>query len=98
MTGITNLRVYFINYRLSDTELIGMSPNITVNWEAGSGNKLTLPIGLGYSNIYKIGPLPIRVAMEAQYSVVSPNNIGSDRSFRVVIIPIIPSPFANLAK
>ena len=96
-TSLSNFQ-YFINYRLSNTELIGMSPNITVNWEADSGNKLTLPIGLGYSNIYKIGPLPVRVALEAQYSVVSPDNVGSDWSFRVMIIPIVPSPFANMAK
>lgn len=28
---------YFLNYRLSSTELVGMAPNIRVNWKADSG-------------------------------------------------------------
>jgi hypothetical protein len=84
---------YFINYRLSSTELIGMSPNIRYNWKADSDNKLTLPVGLGYSNVYKVGKLPLRVAAEVQYSVVSPDNVGSDWNFRLLFIPVISNPF-----
>jgi len=85
---------YFINYRLSKTELVGMTPNIRYNWEADdSDDKLTLPIGLGYSNVYKLGKLPVRIAAEVQYSVISPDNVGSDWNFRLLFIPVIPNPF-----
>ncbi|HSO81676.1 hypothetical protein [Thiocapsa sp.] len=84
---------YFINYRLSGTQLIGMSPNITIDWTADSGNQLTLPVGLGYSNVYKIGPLPVRVAIEAQYSLIAPDNVGRDWNLRLLFIPVIPNPF-----
>ena len=93
-TSMTNIQ-YFINYRLSETELIGMSPNIVINWKADAHNKLTLPVGLGYSNIVKIGPLPIRFAAEVQYSVVSPDNVGSEWNFRLMFIPVVPNPFAR---
>jgi len=86
---------YFINYRLSATELIGMSPNIRIDWEQDSSNRLTLPIGLGYSNIYMIGPLPVRVAIEGQYSVISPDKVGSEWNVRLLFIPVIPNPFAR---
>jgi len=86
---------YFINYRLSATELVGMSPNIRVDWKQDSDNQLTLPIGLGYSNIYKIGPLPVRAAIELQYSVIAPDNVGSGWNLRFLFIPVIPNPFSR---
>ena len=93
-TSMTNIQ-YFINYRLSTTELLGMTPNITYNWKADSDNKLTLPVGMGYSNIIKLGPMPVRLAAEFQYSLVKPDNIGSDWNIRVMFIPVVPNPFAR---
>lgn len=87
---------YFINYRLSGTELLGMSPNIRIDWQQkASRNKLTLPIGLGYSNVVKLGPLPVRFAIEGQYSVINPDNVGSTWNVRVLFIPVIPNPFGR---
>jgi hypothetical protein len=86
---------YFINYRLTGTSLIGMSPNIRIDWKADSDDKLTLPIGLGWSNMYMLGKLPVRIALEAQYSVIAPDNVGSRWNFRLLFIPVIPNPFAR---
>ena len=60
---------YFINWRVNETALIGMTPNININidWRADSGNKVALPIGLGYIGTVKVGKIPVRVAIEAQY-------------------------------
>jgi hypothetical protein len=85
---------YFINYRLTKTALVGMTPNIRINWEADDNDdKLTLPVGLGISNVYKIGPLPVRIAAEFQYSLIKPDNVGTDWNFRFLFIPVIPNPF-----
>ena len=91
-TSTTNIQ-YFINYRYNETVLIGMTPNIIVNWKADSDNKLTLPIGLGFSDVIKLGPLPVRVSAEIQYTVCRPDNVGMKWNFRLLFIPIIPSPF-----
>ncbi|MCT4710724.1 hypothetical protein MUA04_11050 [Enterobacteriaceae bacterium H11S18] len=91
-TSQSNIQ-YFINYRMSTTELVGMSPNITVNWKNDRGDKLTFPVGLGYSNVIKMGALPVRFAAELQYSVISPDDIGSRWNLRFMFIPVIPSPF-----
>lgn len=86
---------YFINYKLSGTELVGMSPNIRIDWTQDWGNQLTLPIGLGYSNVVKLGPLPVRIALEAQYSIIAPDNVGSDWNVRLLFIPVILNPFGR---
>lgn len=84
---------YFINYRLNKTALVGMTPNIRINWMADGGDeKLTLPIGLGYIDIIKLGPLPFRIGIETQYSLFSPDNAGTDWNFRLIIAPIILNP------
>lgn len=86
---------YFINYRLSETELVGMSPNIRINWNDGIDDGLTFPVGLGYSNITFLGKLPVRYAAEVQYSVVSPDKAGSEWNFRLMFVPIIPRLFGG---
>lgn len=84
---------YFINYRLSGTELVGMSPDITIDWKKKQGDRLTFPVGLGYSNVVKMGRLPVRFAAEVQYSVISPDDTGSRWNLKFMFIPVLPSPF-----
>lgn len=93
-TSQTNIQ-YFLNYRLSGTELVGMTPNILINWKADSGEKVNFPIGLGYSNVTKIGPMPLRWAVEFQYSVIKADEYDADFNLRFMIIPIIANPFAS---
>lgn len=71
---------------------VGMSPNVTVNWEASSGNKVTFPIGLGASRIFKFGNLPVRIGAEVQYAALHPDDqIGSRWNFRFMFVPVIPT-------
>jgi len=85
---------YFLNYRLNHTDLIGMSPNIKINWEAKDhDNKVTFPVGLGYSTVKKVGRLPVRFALEFQYNVIKPDNVGADWNIKFMVIPVIPNPF-----
>ncbi|WNC74143.1 hypothetical protein RGQ13_09175 [Thalassotalea psychrophila] len=93
-TSLTDIQ-YFVNYRLSTTELVGMSPNIKYDWKAAGGQRLTLPVGLGYSNVYQLGPLPVRVAVELQYNVVRPDDLGVDWNLRFMFIPVLPNPFVE---
>ena len=86
---------YFLNYRSSATELIGMTPNIRVDWKADSGEKVSFPIGLGYSNVVKFGRMPVRMAIELQHYVKQPDEFGPDWNLRLLFVPVVANPFAG---
>jgi hypothetical protein len=70
---------------------IGMSPNISINWKA-LGDKVTVPVGLGIGRMFEIAKLPVRVEIEADYSVIRPGDkVGSRWDFRVYFVPVIPT-------
>jgi len=64
---------YFINYKAGATGLIGMTPNIQIDWEKDGKDRFTVPVGLGYIGMTKIGPMPVRWGIEAQYYVMKPD-------------------------
>jgi len=89
--NLTNLQ-YLYYYSLSPTLSVGAAPNIIVDWEQSSGNRLTLPIGLGVNKTINIGKVPVRFAVEFHYSVIRPDDIpGADWNLRFNIIPAAPS-------
>jgi len=62
-----------------------------VNWYANkSGNMLTFPIGVSVAKVIKIGPLPIRLAIQPQYMPVHPNAFGQKWNIQVTVAPVIP--------
>lgn len=70
---------------------IGMSPNISINW-AARGEKVTLPIGLGAGRMVAIGPLPINIHGEVDYSIIHPDDKpGSRWDVRIYITAVIPA-------
>lgn len=91
--SLTNVQ-YFIQRAIPGPEQwrIGMTPNVTVNWKADSGNNVTFPIGIGAGRIFDFGKLPVRIGGELQYAVLHPDDqIGSRWNFRLNITPVIPS-------
>lgn len=70
---------------------VGAGPNIIANWEVSSGDKWTVPIGLGINRTFKVGKVPVRVGAEAFYNVVRPDSIGSNCGFRFYVIPALPA-------
>ena len=69
---------YFINYKAGATGLIGMTPNIQIDWERDGKDRFTVPVGLGYIGMTKIGPMPVRWGVEAQYYVMNPDASSID--------------------
>ena len=89
--NITNLQ-YFAFFSLNDTFAIGMAPNILCNWEQSSGNKCTVPIGIGFVTTANIGKVPWRFGAEVHYSVIKPDDVlGTKWDFRFYAIPAAPS-------
>jgi len=88
---MTNLQ-YFYYYSLDSTTSIGAGPNIIANWEQSSGNRFTVPVGMGINKTFQFGKLPVRIGAEVHYSVVQPDDVpGAEWNFRFYVIPAAPS-------
>lgn len=87
---------YFIIRHLPNAWQLRASPHITVDWEASSNNKLTLPIAIGVGKMFKLGPMPVMLMLEYQHSLISPDDIGSESTIMLQANFIIKNPFGNL--
>jgi len=55
---------------------------MTANWEADSGEQWTVPVGLGYGKIFKLGKLPVNGQISLYHNVLKPT-FGPDWQLRV---------------
>lgn len=82
---------YFFNYFLADGWSVGTSPNLLVDWEAESGQRVTFPIGLSVGKVAKIaGKFPVRFQVQVQYMPVRPED-GQRMNFQLTVSPVLPS-------
>jgi hypothetical protein len=72
----------FLNYNLPGARYFTFSPLMTANWEADSGEQWTVPVGLGYGKILKLGKLPVNGQISLYHNVVKPT-FGPDWQLRV---------------
>jgi hypothetical protein len=78
-----------LRYRVSAKTNIGAAPNWRYNWKT---NQLDLPIGFGMDTLINLGPLPLKVGMEAYYFVESSSDFGPEWQFRLFFVPVFPAP------
>ncbi|MEH6588956.1 MAG: hypothetical protein V7746_01800 [Halioglobus sp.] len=84
---------YVIRYALPNAMSIGMGPTITYDWEADADNALTFPIGLGVTKTTRWGKVPVKLRAELHYSVIKPDDYGTEWNLRLQISPVINNPF-----
>ena len=84
---------YFINWKKNATTLIGMTPNIRINWEKSGSDRFSIPVGLGTIGLTRWGKIPIRWGIEAQYYVNQPDDFGPEWNLKIFIAPIAANPF-----
>ncbi|WP_354625144.1 hypothetical protein [Psychromonas sp. MME2] len=90
--NMTNIQ-YIAFYRYNDSTNFGFgSPNITANWEADNGDVWTIPVGFGFNTMTKIGPMPVRIGIEAYKYIEKPDNFGAEYGLRFYFSPVVPSP------
>lgn len=63
---------YFINYNMKKGWYISLSPILTANWRASSGNVWTLPFGGGVGRIMKLGFQPVNISAQFYGNAVYP--------------------------
>lgn len=84
---------YMYTINIKDAWQIQAQPTFSYNHNAEDGNKLTLPIGIGVSNMYLFGKLPVKFHFAYWYYAASPDSFGPKSTFRFQIAPIIPLPW-----
>ena len=80
---------YFINYNLKKGYYISLSPVLTANWMASSGNVWTVPFGGGIGRIMKLGFQPVNLTAQFYGNAVTPAG-GSPWSMRLQIAFLFP--------
>jgi hypothetical protein len=88
--SLLNLQLFYY-YSLSETMSIGAGPNIIANFEAGSRDTWTVPIGWGINKTFQFGKLPVRMGLEYFYSLERPDSVGADHNLRFYFIPAVAS-------
>ena len=79
----------FVNYNLPGGWYLNSSPIITANWEAGHGDRWTVPVGGGVGRVFKIGHQPVNMQLEAYYNVARPTG-GADWTIRAQVQLLFP--------
>jgi hypothetical protein len=66
----------FVNYNFPDHpgRYLSFSPVITANWEAESGQRWLVPLGIGIGQIMKFGRQPVNLQAGAYYNVERPDD------------------------
>ena len=83
---------YIIRRSIPGAMSIGMGPTITYDWEADPENALTLPIGLGITKTTRWGNKPFKLRAEIHYSIIKPEDYGTEWNLRLQFTPVINSP------
>lgn len=86
--ALTDLQ-YILRYRYSALTNIGIAPNIQYNWET---DELSLPVGIGFDTLIKIGPAPVKIGAEIHYYAVQDDDFGPEWRLRLFFCPVLPSP------
>jgi hypothetical protein len=55
-----------------------------------------LPIGLGIGKMVQLGPMPVMLMAEYQYSLISPDEIGRESTIMLQANFIIKNPFGDM--
>ena len=71
-----------------------MSPTITANWKAASGQKLTFPVGLGASKVLGLADgWSVKLSLQLEYMPIHPDEFGREANVQLTVTPVAPQPF-----
>ena len=90
-TNETSVKVFF-SYRLGNGWQFVANPEITYDWEAQSGEKLSLPIGGGISKTTRFGRMPLKLAFEIHNYIASADRFAPKWLLTFSITPVFGNP------
>ena len=84
---------YFYAFNLKDGWQVNAAPVWSYNHEASSGNKWTVPVGIGASKTLMIKGGPWKFGLQYWHYVKSPDLYGPDWQVRVIVSPVVKLPW-----
>ena len=89
--NLSNIQSFYY-YSIDDVTSIGAGPNIIANWQQNGSNRWTVPVGIGINRTFQFGKIPVRIGLEAHYSVFQPYNVAAAKwNYRIYFIPAVPA-------
>jgi hypothetical protein len=82
---------YAFTYFLPHGWSIGTSPDVLVNWQAKSGQRVAFPVGFQIGKLRKFGPLPVMWNVQVEYYPVHPDPYGPKWDLQLLLTPILPA-------
>jgi hypothetical protein len=82
---------YSFVYFLASGWSVGTNPNMSVNWEAPKGDRVTFPVGLQIGKLCRFGPLPVKFDLQVEYYAVHPNIYGPKWNIQLQVTPVVRS-------
>jgi hypothetical protein len=87
-TNETTVKLFFA-YAMGNGWQIESNPTILYDWEAISGHEWTVPIGAGVSKTLRLGRVPVKLALDIQKYVASPDRLGPDWQLTFSLTPVL---------
>jgi hypothetical protein len=84
---------YFYSLPLGGGWQFGAAPAITYNHDAASGNKLTLPLGIGVSKTTVLAGRPWTFQLQYWNNVERPDTFAAEHTIRLSILPVVSAPW-----
>lgn len=84
---------YFYTINLKNAWQIQAQPTFSYNHEADSGDRFTLPVGVGVSKTMLLGTTPWKFSLQYWHYVETPETFGPDFQIRFQVAPVVPLPW-----
>ena len=69
------------------------TPIVNYDHTAVDGNRLSLPVGIGFAKTARAGNMPFKFQVQLWKYAAWPDNFGSDWQLRISITPVIKLPW-----
>lgn len=86
---------YFYAFNLGNAWQINAGPIWSYNHKAASGNKLTLPLGIGLAKTTFLGGKPWKFQVQYWNYVEGPDSFGPKHLIRFTVTPVINLPWGR---
>jgi len=84
---------YNLQHFFSNGTQIGLGhPTIEYNWNRDGSGGWDVPIGVDVAKIFHLGPVPVKIMLEYDFTVINDSRWNPQHLIRITILPVLPCP------